>query len=98
MIRLRQPTHLWRLANVSREVRIEVGEKPTLRAVLDELEERYPMLCGTIRDQVCDKRRPFIHFFTDGEDLSLQSMDKPLPESVISGREALWIVGAMAGG
>lgn len=98
VIRLMLPTHLWRLANASREVRIEILGKPTLNAVLDELESRYPMLRGTIRDQVTLVRRPFIRFFADGEDLTLQPADDQLPEDVISGTEPLWIVGAMAGG
>jgi sulfur-carrier protein len=92
------PTHLWRLANASREVRIEVTGNPSLSSVLAELETRYPMLRGTIRDQVTYERRPFIRFFADGEDLSLQPADAPLPEVVTSGKEPLWIVGAMAGG
>ena len=98
VIRLMLPTHLWRLANASREIKIEVSGDPSLSSVLDELEARYPMLRGTVRDQVTHVRRPFIRFFADGEDLSLQPADTPLPEVVTSGKEPLWIVGAMAGG
>jgi sulfur-carrier protein len=98
MIRVVLPTHLWRLANVNREVEIEVEGPPTIRAVLDELEARYPMLRGTIRDHVTKERRPFLRFFACGEDLSHEPVDIPLPEEVATGAEPLRIVGAMAGG
>ena len=98
MIRLILPTHLWRLANTSREIEIEVENPPTIDRVLDALEARYPMLRGTIRDQVTRERRPFIRFFACGEDLSLDPTDLPLPAEVVSGKESLRIVGALAGG
>ena len=98
MIRLVLPTHLWRLANVNREIDIQVEDPPTLNAVLDTLEDQYPMLRGTIRDQVTKERRPFIRFFAGGEDLSLDPPDAPLPEKVAAGTEPLRIIGAMAGG
>lgn len=98
MIRVQLPTHLGRLANVGREVEIEVEGPATVSAVLDALEARYPMLGGTIRDHVKKERRPFIRFFACGEDLSLEPMDAPLPKPVAEGKELLRIVGAMAGG
>ncbi len=98
MIRVILPTHLRRLANVSREVELPVEGSATLGAVLDGLEAKYPMLRGTIRDQVSKERRPFIRFFVNGEDWSHQSQDTPLPDAVATGYEPLWIVGAMAGG
>jgi len=98
MIRLALPTHLWRLANVSREIEIQVEGPITLNAVLDALEARYPMLRGTIRDQVTKERRPYLRFFACGEDWSHQSPDAPLPDQVATGVELLRIVGAMAGG
>lgn len=98
MIRVILPTHLWRLANTSREVTVEVKNSPTISAVLDELETKYPMLRGTIRDHVTKKRRPFIRFFACGEDLSHDSPDDPLPEAVATGAEPLRVVGAIAGG
>ena len=98
MIRLVLPTHLWRLANISREIEIQIAGIASLDAVLDEVEARYPMLRGTIRDQVTKERRPFIRFFACGEDLTLDPPDVPLPEAVASGKEPLRIVGAMAGG
>jgi len=98
MIRLVLPTHLWRLANVSREIEIEVAGQPTLGATLDALEARYPMLRGTIRDHVTKERRAYVRFFACGEDWSHEPPDSLLPEAVITGAQPLRIVGAMAGG
>ena len=98
MIRVLLPTHLWRLANVGREVQIEVAGTPTVSSVLDALEERYPMLRGTVRDHVTKQRRPFVRFFACGEDWSDEPPETPLPEEILSGKEPLWIVGSMAGG
>ena len=98
MIRVILPTHLWRLANASREIAIKVEGPATIGSVIDSLEKQYPMLQGTIRDQVSKERRPFIRFFALGEDHSLESPDAPLPEAIATGAEPLWIVGAMAGG
>jgi len=79
MIRVGLPTHLRRLARVEREVALEVAGAVTQRAILDALEARYPMLRGTIRDQVTQQRRPFVRFFACGEDLSHEAPDSPLP-------------------
>jgi sulfur-carrier protein len=98
MIRVVLPTHLWRLANTTREIEIQVEGTPTMNAVLDALEAQYPMLGGTIRDHGSKQRRPFIRFFALGEDLSLDPLDAPLPEAVATGAEPLRVVGAMAGG
>src|SRR5215469_11353561 len=98
MIRIVLPTHLRTLAHVSGEVNLEVEGAETQRSVLDALEARYPMLCGTIRDHVTQQRRPFLRFFACEEDLSLESPDIPLPEAVATGKEPLLIVGAVAGG
>ncbi|MFZ6027195.1 MAG: MoaD/ThiS family protein [Chloroflexota bacterium] len=100
MIRVLLPTHLWRLASVGREVSIPVEDEGpvTLRAVLDSLESRYPMLRGTIRDHVTKERRDFVRFFACGEDWSHEPVDAPLPEALASGAEPLRIVGALAGG
>ena len=70
----------------------------TPRAVLDALEARYPMLRGTIRDQVTGKRRAFLRFFACRRDLSLDSPDSPLPDAVVQGAEPFLVVGAIAGG
>ena len=98
MIRVVLPTHLWRLASTNREVELQVDGSPTIEAVLDALEARYPMLRGTIREYTTRQRRPFIRFFAVGEDLSLEPLDSPLPPAVVSGAIPLLIVGAMAGG
>jgi molybdopterin synthase sulfur carrier subunit len=97
-IRIILPQHLRTLAHVGSEVQIEVEAAATLRSVLDELERRYPMLRGTIRDHVTQQRRPFLRFFACEQDLSHDPADAPLPESVVSGAEPLIILGAIAGG
>ena len=98
MIRVALPAHLRTLAGVSGEVEIEVIGQATQRLVLDALEDRYPMLRGTIRDSTSRRRRPFIRFFACEEDLSHDSPDAPLPEPVRTGREPFLIIGAIAGG
>ena len=98
MIRVVLPTHLRKLARVDGEVRLEVEGRVTQRSVLDALENRYPMLRGTIRDHTTQRRRPFVRFFACQEDLSNEVPDAPLPEAVASGAEPFLVVGAMAGG
>jgi molybdopterin synthase sulfur carrier subunit len=98
MIRVVIPYHLRTLANVGAEVTLDVLGPVTQRSVLDALEARYPMLCGTIRDQVTQQRRPFLRFFACEEDLSLESPDAPLPDAVASGAEPFIVMGAIAGG
>jgi sulfur-carrier protein len=98
LIRVQIPYHLRNLARVEGDVTLEVAAPVTLRAVLDALEARYPMLCGTIREHDTLKRRPFLRFFACEEDLSHQSPDAPLPQSVADGTEPLLIIGAIAGG
>jgi molybdopterin converting factor small subunit len=98
MIRVVLPAHLRKLAQVEREVSLEVATPITQRSVLDALEARYPMLRGTIRDHVTRKRRPFVRFFACEEDLSNDPPDQPLPDAVASGAEPFLVVGAMAGG
>ena len=98
MIRVVLPAHLRKLARVGGEVRVEVEGTVTQRTVLDALEARYPMLCGTIRDQVTHKRRPFVRFFACEQDLSNEAPDAPLPDAVARGAEPYLVVGAMAGG
>ena len=98
MIRVMLPTHLRTLARCGREVELEVATPVTQAAVLDALEERFPVLRGTMRDHVTHKRRPFVRFFACQHDLSHDPADKPLPEQVKEGREPFMIVGAIAGG
>ena len=98
MIRVILPPHLRTLAHVGSEVTLNVAVPVTQRSVLDALETHYPMLRGTIRDQVTQQRRPFLRFFACEDDLSHESPDTPLPEAVASGKEPLVILGAIAGG
>jgi sulfur-carrier protein len=98
MIRVILPPHLRTLAQIRGDVELEVQSPVTQRSVLDAIERRYPMLCGTIRDHVTHQRRPFLRFFACEEDLSHESPDTPLPDAVASGAEPLIILGAIAGG
>ncbi|HZS56768.1 MAG TPA: MoaD/ThiS family protein [Bryobacteraceae bacterium] len=98
MIRVVLPAHLRTLARVDGEVQLEVSGEVTLEAVLDALEERYPVLQGALRDHVTKKRRAFVRFFACQEDLSLEPPDIRLPDAVIASAEPLLIVGAIAGG
>jgi len=98
VIRVILPPHLRTLANCDREVKIDVQGPVTQRSILNALEARYPMLRGTIRDHVTQKRRALVRFFACEEDLSHESPDAPLPDAVASGTEPYFIVGAIAGG
>ena len=98
MIRVALPAHLRKLAQVDGEVRLEVEGQVTQRAVLDALEARYPMLRGTIRDHVTQRRRAFVRFFACEQDLSHEPPDAPLPVAVATGAEPFVIIGAIAGG
>jgi sulfur-carrier protein len=98
VIRVELPANLRTLANVGREVELTVDGPVTQRSVLDALEAAYPMLRGTIRDQVTQRRRPMLRFFACEEDLSDQPLDAPLPEEVVTGREPYLVIGAIAGG
>ena len=98
MIRVVLPAHLRTLARVDGEVKVDVEGPVTQRSVLDALEATYPMLRGTIRDQVTHQRRPFVRFFACEEDWSHESPDAPLPDAVATGAEPFLVVGAMAGG
>ena len=98
MIRVVLPFHLRNLARVDGEVSLDVAAPVTIRAVLDALEDKFPVLRGTIRDHDTLKRRPFVRFFACKEDLSLEPPETPLPGEIVSGSEPFLIVGAMAGG
>ena len=98
MIRVMLPAHLRTLAHVNGEVQLELEGEATLLSALNALEARYPVLRGTIRDQVTQQRRPFLRFFACQEDYSLEPPETPLPNAVVKGEEPLLIIGAMAGG
>jgi hypothetical protein len=98
MIRVALPFHLRSLAGLAGEVELEVEGRATLRAALDALEARFPVLKGTIRDHDGGRRRAFLRFFACEEDLSHEPPDAPLPEAVAAGREPFLVVGAIAGG
>jgi molybdopterin converting factor small subunit len=98
VIRVVLPAHLRTLARVDGEVKLDVDGPVTQRSVLDALEARYPMLRGTIRDQVTHQRRAFLRLFACAQDLSHEPPDAPLPDAVATGAEPLLVVGAMAGG
>jgi hypothetical protein len=98
MIRVLLPAHLRTLAHIQGEVQLDVAGAVTMRSVLDALEERYPVLCGTIRDHDTQQRRAFLRFFACEEDLSHESPDAPLPEAVVKATEPLIVLGAVAGG
>ena len=98
MIQVVLPFHLRNLARIEGDVQLAVEAPVTIRAVLDALEARYPVLRGTMRDHGTLKRRPFVRFFACKEDLSLESPDFLLPEAVVKGHEPFLVVGAMAGG
>ena len=98
MIRVALPYHLRNLAHVGSEVTLEIEGAVTQRSILDALEARYPMLQGAIRDHVTQQRRPFLRFFACEEDLTHQSPDAALPDTVATGKEPFLIIGAIAGG
>jgi hypothetical protein len=100
MIRVVLPQHLRTLANVAdREVKLDIpGEVVTPTAILDALEAKFPMLCGTMRDHVTKQRRALVRFFVCEDDISHDSPDNPLPEAIVLGKEPFYIIGAIAGG
>ncbi len=98
MIRVMLPTHLRILARIDGEVKLEVVGQATQGSILDALEARYPVLRGTIRDQITKKRRAFIRFFACEQDFSHESADTPLPDVVSNGMEPFIVLAAIAGG
>jgi molybdopterin synthase sulfur carrier subunit len=98
MIRVALPFHLRKLARVENEVELAIEGPVTQRAILDALEARYPVLRGTIRDHVTQKRRAFVRFFACEQDLSHDPPDTPLPDAIATGAESFVVLGAMAGG
>ena len=98
MIRIVLPHHLRTVAKVGDEVQVDLNGSATVKSILDVLEEKYPMLRGTIREHGTLKRRPLVRFFACGEDISHESPDAPLPEAIAKGDEPFFVMGAIAGG
>jgi len=98
VIRVVLPAHLKNLAGISGEVQLDLTGAVSQRQVLDAVEEKYPMLRGTMRDRRTGERRAFVRFFGCEEDLSNDAPDSPLPDRVVAGDEPFLVVGAMAGG
>ena len=98
MIRVVLPHHLRTLAKVGDEVTVDLNGSATVKSLLDAVEEKYPMLRGTIRDHGTLKRRPMLRFFACGEDVSHEPADAPLPEAIAKGAEPFFVIGAIAGG
>ncbi len=98
MIRVMLPAHLRNLAQIGKEIELEVNDPVSQRTVIDAIEAAYPMLRGTIRDPATNQRRPLVRFFACEQDLSHESPDALLPEDVISGKEPYVVLGAIAGG
>ncbi len=98
MIRVVLPAHLRTLAQVDGEVKLDIEGQATQRSIIDALEDRYPMLRGTIRDHSTQQRRPFVRFFACEQDVSHEGPDAPLPDAIATGLEPFLVVGAIAGG
>ena len=98
MVRVLLPAHLRTLARVDDEVTLQVDDEPTLQSVLDALEQKYPVLRGTIRDQVTHQRRAFVRFFACEQDLSHEPPETVLPDAIAAGTDPLLVIGAIAGG
>lgn len=98
MIRVVLPYQLRMLAKIDGELEMTLADPVTIRRVLDAVEDRYPMLRGTLRDQTTKHRRPLIRFYACEEDFSNASPDDPLPRRVATGEEPLLVIGAIAGG
>jgi molybdopterin synthase sulfur carrier subunit len=98
MIRVVLPHHLRTLAKVGDEVHVDLNGNATVRAIIDVIEAKYPVLRGTIREHGTLKRRPLVRFFACGEDISHESPDTPLPDAIVKGEEPFFVMGAIAGG
>ena len=98
MVRVALPHHLKNLARVDGEVSLEVNAPVSVETILNALEERYPMLRGTIREHQTHKRRPRVRFYVSQEDISHQPPESLLPDSIATGQEPLIIIGAISGG
>jgi len=97
-VRVVLPYHLRVLAQAVGELQLDVEKPVTQKTILDAVEKRFPMLSGTIRDQVTLKRRAFLRYYACQQDLSLEEIDAPVPEAVASGKEPYLVISAIAGG
>jgi hypothetical protein len=98
-IRVDLPVHLRRLANIpGHETTLDLPTPVTIASILDAIEATHPALRGTIRDHITKQRRPFLRFFVCAEDWSHLPTNTPLPEAILTAREPLIILGAIAGG
>ena len=97
-VRVELPAHLRLLSGISGELALTLDAPPTLAALIDTIEARFPMLAGTIRDHHTRQRRPYLRFFACETDISHQPLEAPLPPQISSGQEPLIILGAIAGG
>jgi len=99
MVRVQIPVHLRALASIpSGEVQLAIAPPVTIHAIVSAVEERYPMLKGTMRDHVTLKRRPMIRFYACQEDWSHEEQTKELPERIATGAEVFYVIAAIAGG
>lgn len=97
-VRVVIPYHLRTLSQVNGELRLEVQTPVTQKTILDAVEEKYPMLRGTIRDHLTLKRRAFLRYYACQQDLSLEELDAPVPDAVAAGQEPFLVISAIAGG
>jgi hypothetical protein len=97
-IRVVLPSPLRALSGAASEVLVDVVAPASVHGVVDALEQRYPMLRGTIRDRGTRQRRAFVRFYACNRDWSHHDLADALPDAVRQGEEPLLVVGAMAGG
>ena len=98
MVRAILPQHLQVLANAPREVRLEIHGPVTCTSILQRAGSPIPDALRHAGDHVTQKCRALVRFFACQEDVSNDPADKPLPQSIASGEEAFYIIGAIAGG
>jgi sulfur-carrier protein len=98
VIRVVLPYHLQTLAQVNHEVSLEVEEPVTYHSIVDAIENRFPKLCGTIRDHVTKRRRPLLRYFVCEKDVSHEPADSLVPDAILTGDQPFIIWGAIAGG
>ena len=98
MVQVELPATLRRFAGISEETWVEIPGPPTIDAVLDALDAKYPTLRGTIRDPLTGQRRPYLRYFACQQDVSFESTSDPLPNAIAAGQEPLIVMGAISGG